>query len=73
VGITQILIDFIEQEKEEEGYWKNLKKAAEEAGEKWDDERVDIIGQNGNDGLHYVENDDGTTVGVRHKTKETRK
>jgi len=22
-------------------------------GEVWDDERVDIIGQNGNDGLHY--------------------
>jgi len=70
VGITQILIDFIEKEKEEEGYWKNLKKAAEEAGEKWDDGRMDIIGQNGNDGLHYVENDDGTKVKVQHKMKD---
>ena len=36
VGITQILIDFIEKEKEEEGYWKNLKQACEDAGESWE-------------------------------------
>ena len=38
IGITQILIDFIEKEKEEEGYWKNLKKAAEDdKDENWED------------------------------------
>lgn len=29
VGITQILIDFIEKEKEEEGYWKRIQQAYE--------------------------------------------
>ncbi|MCH9733812.1 MAG: hypothetical protein K0U78_04570 [Actinomycetia bacterium] len=38
VGITQILIDFIDKEKEEEGYWKNLKQSAEDSGEEWDNE-----------------------------------
>ena len=28
-------------------------------GEVWDDERVDIIGQNGNDGLHYEDDKEG--------------
>ena len=27
--------------------------------EEWDDERMDIIGQNGNDGLHYNEDKEG--------------
>ena len=48
-------------------FWSNLsrlepadsiKKAMEEAIE-WNDERMDIIGQNGNDGLHYNEDKDG--------------
>lgn len=55
IGITQILIDFIEKEKEEEGYWKNLKQAAEDSGEEWDEERINIIAQNGNNGEHYNE------------------
>ena len=25
--------------------------------ENWDDKRIDVIGQNGNDGLHYKENE----------------
>ena len=36
----------------------------------WNEERTDIIGQNGNDGMHYVYNDDGTSVGVHHKMKK---
>ena len=36
VGITQILIDFIETEKEEAGYWANLEKACKDAGEEWE-------------------------------------
>ena len=36
VGITQILIDFIEAEKEEAGYWANLEKACKDAGEEWE-------------------------------------
>ena len=48
-------------------FWSNLsslepadsiKKAIEEAIE-WNDDRMDIIGQNGNDGLHYNEDKDG--------------
>lgn len=27
----------------------------------WDDDRVDVVGQNGNDGLHYVEAEAGPT------------
>ena len=72
VGITQILIDFIETEKEEAGYWANLEQACKDAGEEWDDERIDVIGQNGNDGLHYVTNDDGTTREVQHILKESK-
>ena len=44
---------------EEEGYWKNLKQTAEDSGEQWDDERTDIIGQNGNDGDHYEDDKEG--------------
>ena len=39
VGITQILIDFIDREKEEEGYWKNLEQACKDAGEDWEDDK----------------------------------
>ena len=58
---------------EENDYWKNLEQAAKDAGEEWEwnEERADIVGQNGNDGLHYVYNDDGTSVGVQHKMKDS--
>jgi hypothetical protein len=52
-------------------YYKSLHEKAVEAGEDWDDERMDIIGQNGNDGLHYVTNDDGSTCAVQHKMKDS--
>ena len=43
------------KERLEEDFWDNLEQAAKEAGEAWDEGRMDIIGQNGNDGLHYVD------------------
>ena len=43
------------KERIEKDYWDNLEQAAKEAGEAWDEGRMDIIGQNGNDGLHYVD------------------
>jgi len=36
-------------------YYKRLQQMAKDMNEPWDEERVDIIGQNGNDGLHYGE------------------
>jgi len=51
-------------------YYEKLAGLAKDDGEPWDDERMDIIGQNGNEGLHYVANDDGTSVKVQHKLKE---
>ena len=40
VGITQILIDFIDREKEEEGYWKNLEQACkDDSNEHWDEDK----------------------------------
>ena len=37
--------------------------------DEWDEKRIDIIGQNGNDGLHYKENymSDGMTEALRHE------
>ena len=43
------------KERLEEDFWDNLEQAAKEAGEAWDEGRMDIIGTNGNDGLHYGE------------------
>jgi len=42
-----------------EEYFDRLKDKALEAGEEWNDERMDIIGQNGNDGLHYDDDKEG--------------
>jgi len=36
VGITQILIDFIDRERDEEKYWSNLEQACVDAGEEWE-------------------------------------
>jgi len=39
-----------------ENYYQELRNTAKDAGEYWEDDnddRIDIIGQNGNDGLHY--------------------
>jgi hypothetical protein len=45
IGLTVVL----------ESYFARLKELAEDDGEDWDDYsgRMDIIGQNGNDGDHY--------------------
>jgi hypothetical protein len=42
-----------ELEKVTECAWTSCKKWWEE--EKWDENRIDIVGSNGNDGLHYPE------------------
>jgi hypothetical protein len=34
-------------------YYNKLGELAKDSGEDWDEERTDIIGQNGNDGTHY--------------------
>jgi len=57
VGIVKALMNAIEYEKIDAGYYERLSKLATDTGEVWDDERTDIIGQNGNDGLHYNEED----------------
>ena len=53
VGIVKALMNAIEYEKIDEEYYERLGKLATDTGEVWDDERIDIIGQNGNDGDHY--------------------
>ena len=35
--------------------------------ENWDDKRIDVIGQNGNDGLHYKENEMSEKDDVKNK------
>ncbi len=49
-------------------YFEKLKDRAEDDGEEWDDERMNIVGQNGNDGLHYVDYGAGKR-GIQHKMK----
>jgi len=34
-------------------YYKRLQQMAKDMNEPWDEERIDIIGQNGNTGEHY--------------------
>lgn len=46
-------------EKALHSYFERLRDKAKEEGEEWDDDRIDIIGQNGNDGLHYNEDKEG--------------
>ncbi len=57
------------KERLEEDFWDNLEQAAKEAGEAWDEGRMDIIGQNGNDGLHYVDYGAGKRP-VQHMMKK---
>ena len=59
VGIVKALMNAIEYDKIDEEYYERLGKLATDTGEVWDDERIDIIGQNGNDGLHYNEDKEG--------------
>ena len=40
-------------------FWSNLARLELDEPLEWDDERMNIIGQNGNDGLHYNEDKDG--------------
>ena len=57
VGLVKALMNAIEYDKIDEEYYERLGKLAKENDEPWDDERMDIIGQNGNDGDHYEDKD----------------
>jgi len=57
IGIVKALMNTVEAEKEEDEYYAQLKKLSLDSDEPWDDERMDIIGQNGNDGSHYYDED----------------
>jgi len=39
--------------KDTDSFYEKLGEMAKDSNEPWDDDRMDIIGQNGNDGLHY--------------------
>ncbi len=58
--LTSIGLDVVLKE-----YFKNLEELAKDSGEPWDDERMDTIGQNGNDGLHYRDYGAGP-IGLHH-------
>jgi hypothetical protein len=51
IGAVSMITKGLNAIKEDDEYYKNLKDFIDT--EKWNDERIDIIGQNGNDGLHY--------------------
>ena len=57
IGIVKALMNTIEAEKEEDEYYEKLKKLSLDSDEPWDEERMDLIGLNGNDGLHYDDED----------------
>jgi len=57
IGIVKALMNTIEAEKKEDEYYAQLKKLSLDSDEPWDDERMDVIGQNGNDGSHYYDED----------------
>ena len=61
VGLVKALMNAIEYAKIDEEYYERLGKLATDTGEVWDDddERINIIGLNGNDGLHYNEDKEG--------------
>ena len=54
IGAVSMLTKGMKLIKEEDEYYKKLKDFVDgDEDEEWDDERTNIIGQNGNDGLHY--------------------
>ena len=54
IGAVSMITKGINAIKDEDQYYKNLKDFIDnDSTEKWDEERMDIIGQNGNDGDHY--------------------
>ena len=76
----------IVEDKQDDGMWSEEEmkdfntqfNADDQLPEEWDEERIDIIGQNGNDGVHYAEegysefdlNQDGILDEKELKTKE---
>lgn len=67
VGAVAMIKRGIESAKEPD-LWDNLEQATQEAGDAWDEQRMDVIGQNGNDGLHYIDYGAGKRP-VQHKMK----
>ena len=56
IGAVSMIKRGLKMAETEAKYWKNLKEMVEEdSGEEWDEDRMDIVGLNGNDGLHYDE------------------
>ena len=54
IGAVSMITKGINAIKEDDEYYKNLKDFIDnDSTEDWEDERIDIIGQNGNDGDHY--------------------
>ena len=54
IGAVSMITKGINAIKDEDQYYKNLKDFIDnDSTEEWDAERMDIIGQNGNDGDHY--------------------
>ena len=54
IGAVSMIMKGIDSVKDEDQYYKNLKDFIDnDSTEDWDEERIDIIGQNGNDGDHY--------------------
>ena len=54
IGAVSMITKGINAIKEDDEYYKNLKDFIDnDSTEEWYEERMDIIGQNGNDGGHY--------------------
>ena len=76
IGAVSIITRGINAIKEDVEYYKNLKDFIDnDSTEDWDDEqhswnKLNSKKKDENEELHYVANDDGTTVGVQHILKE---
>ena len=76
IGAVSMITRVINAIKEDDEYYKNLKDFIDnDSTEDWDDEqhswhKLNSKKKDENEELHYVANDDGTTVGVQHILKE---
>ena len=72
IGAVSMLTKGMKLIKEEDEYYKKLKDFVDnDSTEEWDDERTNIIGQNGNDGLHYKDYGAGPRE-IHHNTYGTK-
>ena len=76
IGAVSMITKGLNAIKENDEYYKNLKDFIDnDSTEDWDDEqhswyKLNSKKKDENEELHYVANDDGTTVGVQHILKE---